>query len=1454
VIPGCLAQFTDSLSFGDALFPLLTAERLGHLYELRTITAREGLPQWCDAGVPNSIHAEVSNVGDVAGVLLGGGDVIRGPESRGDENQASGALERLACPLLWIGAGVRAARAGVPLCWLAPGVRGPFDPGLAGPLRWLADVSELIAVRDEASRQQLSEAGVRGEILVVPDPGWGIGRIWDSGLLRAVASEHLRSHGLELESGYVAVELPPQRHAGCSASVIAAAVSAIANAAGCRPLLIQVRAGALERSFAEAVAGSLTEAAPIFRPHRVLDVAAVVSGSVLFAAASLHGLITALALGVPGIGVAPDGLGNESAFVGQLEQATAERLLVTTWRSAEAAAEVALAMGEEQRLRIASCCAEPLEQLWARVETTLSAPVDVERKRAQLRGLIHSGAVADDPRPGFDAVIATWMGHDQPVRRGERVASIVGARAAQRRLEQRLEVANRELLEAHAERQQIAAIAEQLRQSTIDYQRDLNLTATQRRALSAALDRMSASWQGALGANQRLRAERDELKWRRSDLDLALNEARALFRAERALVDELTEEVRLALSDLRHAEASLGSRLGHAIANAASLLNGRAAGDALYLGLARLDELDGRLAKRPRPVLRDRPSRVGTARRRVTVISWDMGHNPAGRAHILAQMLGRSHDVELIGPLFSRYGEQVWAPIRGADVPVRTFPGSELPEFVNAAERFVSGLRTDLVVASKPRFPSLLLAMLIKHSQGVPVVLDVDDRELSFFGATAGISFAELEGIRDADVRLPFGRSWTLACDQLVAGADAVTVSSEALQQVYGGAIVPHARDERLLNPARYDRDEIRAELGYSREDRVVLFSGTPRVHKGLGELAEALEQIGDPRFKLCVVGTIQDRGLRDELSRFGPHRVQLLDDRPWSELPRTTLIGDLVCLLQRPDNEISRYQTPAKLTDALAMGVPVLARDTPTLDPFARAGAIALVGDAPLAERLAALLEDAGESRRLAQVGREYFLKNLSYAAVTETLDLLVAELGGTAAEPAASWHRALTVARDVEARPGAARTPARIAPRLFPARRRTWDVVFFWKQNDSWIYGRRSDMLMKYLARSDRTHRLVHFDAPTNWEAVQHYRRRARGAPADQAAELYRRLRRRALFADRHGKLRSYTFLARSKHEPGALERAFLPTDDEYLGFIEYVLKRRGIGKRRPVLFWVWPVNFQFPEVYSAFAPDMTVADVVDDHRAWVQPGTSYYERLTNNYAAVLGVSDVVLANCEPVRERMSWFGVDPLVVPNAMEIVSGGHRPSRRPRELRKLHGPVIGYVGNLGSRIDIPLIDRLASERTDCQIVIVGSAHLSNDILALDRYTNVHFLGVRPYPEVLRYIRCFDVAVIPHYDDQLTRAMNPLKAYVYAGCGVPVVTTEIANLPDLGAGIRVARSHDDFLLAVAELLEKSRAGEFLHAPRELLDGETWERRVEQIERLLDAAGEMRSARATGTLIPA
>src|SRR4051812_48857130 len=51
---------------------------------------------------------------------------------------------------------------------------------------------------------------------------------------------------------------------------------------------------------------------------------------------------------------------------------------------------------------------------------------------------------------------------------------------------------------------------------------------------------------------------------------------------------------------------------------------------------------------------------------RAAVISWDMAHNPAGRALVLVQVLQTFYpQVDLIGPLFPRFGHSVWRRSRG---------------------------------------------------------------------------------------------------------------------------------------------------------------------------------------------------------------------------------------------------------------------------------------------------------------------------------------------------------------------------------------------------------------------------------------------------------------------------------------------------------------------------------------------------------------------------------------------------------------------------------------------------------------------------------------------------------------------------------------------------------------------------------------------------------------------
>src|SRR5262249_43471808 len=160
-----------------------------------------------------------------------------------------------------------------------------------------------------------------------------------------------------------------------------------------------------------------------------------------------------------------------------------------------------------------------------------------------------------------------------------------------------------------------------------------------------------------------------------------------------------------------------------------------------------------------------------------------------------------------------------------------------------------------------------------------------------------------------------------------------------------------------------------------------------------------------------------------------------------------------------------------------------------------------------------------------------------------------------------------------------------------------------------------------------------------------------------------------------------------------------------------------------------------------------DVVVADVVDDNRTWYAEGSNQHNKLTENYAAILDRSDVVFANCAAVRDAMAELHDGVELLPNACEppLVYDTCEP---PEALAKLDGPIIGYVGNLSSRIDVDLLEHIAEHRPDWTLVLIGSTHAGKEVLRAARYPNVRFLPPCSHDVAKRYIQSFDVAIVPH----------------------------------------------------------------------------------------------------------
>jgi glycosyltransferase involved in cell wall biosynthesis/GT2 family glycosyltransferase len=784
------------------------------------------------------------------------------------------------------------------------------------------------------------------------------------------------------------------------------------------------------------------------------------------------------------------------------------------------------------------------------------------------------------------------------------------------------------------------------------------------------------------------------------------------------------------------------------------------------------------------------------------VVTWDVGHNPLGRSYMLAEVLDRVvRNVVIAGFQFERYGKDVWEPVRDGRLPVIRLPGATFPAFLEQVERLAERLRPDIVFACKPRLPSLQLAAMIKHRWHCPLVLDIDDHELSFFKGTDEVSIADLAQVPVEDAvshAEPYGELWTRLAQHLRGCADEIIVSNVALQREFGGTIVPHVRDERVFDPQFEDKAAARTHYGVPDDAKVVLFFGTPRLHKGIDVLARAVGQIADPTFRLVVVGDAPDRSVTAKLVELSNGRLCSLPNQPFSDIPRVLAMADVVCLPQDIGHPISQFQLPAKAIDAIGMGVPLLVSPTPPLLQLVQDGVARILDPARLPEMLIEAVA-AADSVEAAKV-RTQFLRSYSHAAAAETLRSLILR-----AQRDVDPHRVEEIPRLIDLqrrlfsnRPGEAMTEN--APLSSSGR----DVVVFWKQNDSGLYGRRIDMVVGYLASRADIRRVVVFDAPISEHELLLRRNREPGPTHDRL--IYTRTYEKLAGTRDSDKVSHAVFVHPSgKYRSGADDSARPLLADAYHQYIGEVLAREGVDAATAI-FWFYPKNYLASGIVDHFTPAATVVDVVDDHRAWPGVSDAERDRLTANYEALLTRADMSFANCETVANAMRGFAPAIRLVPNGCDA---DHRAGAAPAgrafaEFAAFEGKIIGFVGNLEKKIDVHLIAKVAERFPDCRVVLLGSTHANPNVLQLRELPNVRMPGVVPYDEVGAWVSRFDVGIIPHLDMELTRSMNPLKLYVYLRWGVPVVSTEIYNVDRSHGMVSMASSHEEFLARIADVL--------------------------------------------------
>ena len=378
---------------------------------------------------------------------------------------------------------------------------------------------------------------------------------------------------------------------------------------------------------------------------------------------------------------------------------------------------------------------------------------------------------------------------------------------------------------------------------------------------------------------------------------------------------------------------------------------------------------------------------------RITVLSHNLSSNASMRAHRLAAAAATFSDVKLVGPVERHKGrwpalpEESW--IRAVETPTKRL---RFPEFYDVFRELEGEADGDVLIGVKPQLASFGTALVAGERRQVPVVVDLDDLDVAFKPREA---WAERPLL--AELKKPGSAVYVSLLTRAVGGANAITVASRALLERFGGILVPHGAVTDAFDPAAVDPTAARRKFGFA-AGRTVLFAGTPRSHKGLRILADAVARIRGAR--LAVTCGPNDC-VGPDWDGYGVDRVPFV---PQTSLPELLAAADVVALPQL-DTDAARYQMPMKVYDAMAMARPIVATavsDLPEL--LDGCGILVPPGDvAGLAAAIEALLDDPELAATLGERARARVLADYSLDRIAERLHDVVAAVSRASPETAA-------------------------------------------------------------------------------------------------------------------------------------------------------------------------------------------------------------------------------------------------------------------------------------------------------------------------------------------------------------------------------------------------------------------------------------------------------------------